>query len=136
MRALRPMRGMLLIVCVLAGLALSACGGDDKKQNKACLPGSDPALEQAARDHVKTIIVGVKEVGDADKVAVDTCKTSDDEATATVTAEGLRDDSVRDQRHQMTLKKRNGKWAIVQDSDTLRCRKGRGHQDFSSIQCT
>ena len=133
---MRAMRGRLLTTCLLAGLVLGACGGGDKKENKACLKGSDPALEQAARDHVKTIIVGVKEVGDADKVTVDTCKTSDEEATATVTAEGLRDDSVRDQRHQMTLKKRNGKWAIVQDSDTLRCRKGRGHQDFSSVQCT
>jgi hypothetical protein len=134
---MRAMRGSLLTACLLlAGLALSACGGDDKKTSKACRPGTDAALEQAAREHTDKIIVGLKEVGDADKITVDACKTADDEATATVTAEGLRDDSIRDQRHTMTLKKRNGKWAIVQDHDTVRCRKGRGHQDFSSLQCT
>jgi hypothetical protein len=131
------MRGKLTTACVLAGLALSACGGDDdNKANKDCLPGADAALDSAARAHVDTIVVGIKEVGDADKITVDACKTSDEDATAVVTVEGIRDDSVRDQRHQLTLEKKNGRWTIVRDSDTLRCRKGRGHQDFSSLQCT
>jgi hypothetical protein len=126
---------MLLVASLLAGVALGACGGDDKKASNDCKPGSDPALEAAARAHVDTIIIGVKTVDKADNVTVDSCKTGDEDATATVTVEGLHDRVVRDQRHQMTLKKRNGKWAIVQDSDTLRCREGHGHQDFSTLQC-
>jgi hypothetical protein len=126
----------VLTVCLLAGLVLGACGGDDKQASKDCLPGKDPALDAAARAHVDTIIIGVKTIDKAQKVTVDTCKTGAEDATATVTVEGLRDKAVLDQRHRMTLKKRNGKWAIVQDSDTLRCRKGHGHQDFSSLQCS
>ena len=129
------MRGRLLISCLLAGLALGACGGDDKKANTACL-SSQAALEAAARAHVDKIVIGTKEVGDADKIAVDTCRTSDTEATATVTVEGIRDDSVRDQRHQLTLEKKSGTWTIIRDLDSQRCQKGRGHQEFSSIQCT
>jgi hypothetical protein len=126
---------MLLTACVVAGLALSACGGDDEETNKACIKGSDNALESAARSHVDVIIVGVKKVGQADKVDVTTCKTGDNDATAVVTVKGIRDKIVADQRHEMTLKKENGKWQIVRDSDTLRCREGHGHRDFSTLQC-
>jgi hypothetical protein len=132
---MRAMRGTLLIACLSATVALGACGGDDdKKANKDCL-SSQPALEAAARAHVDTIVIGTKEVGDADKIAVDTCRTSDTDATATVTVEGIRDDSVQDQRHQLTLERKSGSWTIVRDLDSQRCRKDRGHQDFSSIQC-
>jgi hypothetical protein len=125
---------MLLTAGLLATVALGACGGDDKKANTDCL-SSQAALEAAARAHVDKIVIGTKEVGDADKIAVDTCRTSDSEATATVTVEGIRDDSVQDQRHQLTLEKKSGRWTIVRDLDSQRCRKDRGHQDFSSIQC-
>ena len=124
------------MACLLAALALGACGGDDDdNKSTACQSGSDAALEAAARAHVDTIVVGANEVGDADKIDVEQCRTSDEDATATVTVEGIRDDSVRDQRHELTLEKRNARWAIVRDLDTQRCREGRGHQDFSSIQC-
>jgi hypothetical protein len=134
---MRAMRGILLLAtCLLAAVGLASCGGgDDKNANKKCL-AADPALDAAARSHVDTIIVGRKQVGTADKISADACRTSAEDATATVTVEGLRDDSVRDQRHQLTLKKRNGRWAIVRDLDTQRCREGRGHQDFSSLVCT
>jgi hypothetical protein len=129
------MRRTLLTGCLLAVLAAAGCGGDDD-QAKDCRPG-DAALEAAARDHVDTIVIAGKAVeGDADRVTVDVCRTSDEEATATVTVLGVRDDSVRDQRHQLTLERRDGRWAIVRDLDTQRCRKGRGHQDFSSLRCT
>jgi hypothetical protein len=128
------MRGRLLIAGLLAAVALGACGGGDKKANTECL-SSQAALEAAARAHVDKIVIGTKEVGDADKIAVDTCRTSDTEATATVTVEGIRDDSVKDQRHQLTLERKSGRWTIIRDLDSQRCRKDRGHQDFSSIQC-
>jgi len=129
------MRGTLLAACLVAGVALSACGGSHDNTNKACLKGSDDALTAAARAHVDVIIVGVKKIGQADKVDVDTCKLSDDKATAVVTVKGIRDKTVQDQRHEMKLEKHNDKWAIVQDNDTLRCRKGHGHRNFSTLQC-
>jgi hypothetical protein len=131
---MRAMRGTLLIACLLAGAALGACGGGDKKANTDCL-SSQAALEAAARAHVDTIVVGTKDVGDADSIKVDTCRTSDENATATVTVQGIRDASVRDQRHALTLEKKDARWTIVRDLDTQRCRDGHGHQDFSSIQC-
>src|SRR4051812_49081062 len=126
--SMRAMTGKLLTACVVAaGLALSACGNDgDNNENKACIKGSDNSLESAARSHVDVIIVGIKKVGDADDVDVKTCKTGDNDATAVVTVKGIRDKIVEDQRHQMKLAKKNSKWVIVQDNDTLRCRKGHG----------
>ncbi len=129
------MRGSVAIACLLAGLALGACGGDEKKKNAACRTGDDdPALTAAARAHVDRIIVGAKPV-DARKVEVDTCQTGDEDATATVTVLGVKDTLIADQRHGVRLEKQNAKWAIVRDLDTQRCRKGHGHRDFSGLQC-
>jgi hypothetical protein len=133
---MRAMRRTLLAGLLLTGVVLGACGNDDKKAQATCRPGNDPALEAAAREHAKVIVVGAKVVkSEADRVEVDICRTSDDNATATVTVFGIRDDSIRDQRHQLTLERKSARWVIVRDLDTQRCRKGRGHQDFSSLQC-
>jgi hypothetical protein len=134
---MRAMRRTLLAGLLLLGVVLGACGNDDKDKNAQakCLSG-DPALEAAARDHANVIVVGAKAVkGEADRVQVDTCRTSDENATATVTVFGIRDASVRDQRHQMTLERKAARWLVVRDLDTQRCRKGHGHQDFSSLKC-
>jgi hypothetical protein len=121
---------------LLVGVALGACGNDEKDKTATKCLSDDPALVAAAREHAKVIVVGAKVVrSEADRVQVDTCRTSDENATATVTVFGIRDDSVRDQRHQMTLERRNARWVVVRDNDTQRCRKGRGHQDFSSLKC-
>jgi hypothetical protein len=134
---MRAMRRTLLGGFLLAAVALGACGSDDKDKNAQtkCLP-DEPGLEAAARAHAKVIVIGAKAVkGEADHVQVDTCRTSDKNATATVTVLGIRDDSVRDQRHQLTLERKDARWVIVRDLDTQRCREGRGHQDFSSLVC-
>jgi hypothetical protein len=133
---MRTMRRTLLTGCLLAAVAAAGCGGDDDKQARTGCRSADAGLEAAARKHVDTIVVGAKAVeSDADRVTVDACRTSDEDATATVTVYGVRDDSVRDQRHRLTLERKDGSWAIVRDLDTQRCRKGRGHQDFSSVRC-
>jgi hypothetical protein len=133
---MRAMRRTLLAGLLLVGAALGACGNDEKDKTATKCLSDDPALEAAARDHAKVIVVGSKVVkSEADRVQVDTCRTSDENATATVTVFGIRDDSIRDQRHQMTLERRNARWIVVRDNDTQRCRKGRGHQDFSSLKC-
>ena len=129
------MRRTLLTGCLLAAVAVAGCGDDDEQAQTRCL-SDDAALEAAARKHVDTIVVGAKAVqSDADRVTVDACRTSDEDATATVTVFGVRDDSVRDQRHRLTLQRKDGAWVILRDLDTQRCRKGRGHQDFSSLRC-
>ena len=133
---MRAMTRTLLAGLLLVGVALGACGNDEKDKTATKCLSDDPALVAAAREHAKVIVVGAKVVrSEADRVQVDTCRTSDENATATVTVFGIRDDSVRDQRHQMTLERRNARWVVVRDNDTQRCRKGRGHQDFSSLKC-
>ena len=129
------MRRLLATSWLLASLALVACGGNDKNASTDCL-SPDKAIDAAAAKHVDTIVVGVKDVGDADKVTVKSCRTSDNDATAIVTVSGVRDASVKDQRHELTLKRKNNRWVLARDLDTQRCRKGHGHQDFSSLQCT
>jgi hypothetical protein len=132
---MRAMRRTLLAGFLLVGVALGACGNDDKSAQTKCL-ADDPGLEAAAREHANVIVVGAKAVtSEADRVQVDTCRTSDENATATVTVFGIRDESVRDQRHQMTLERKAARWVVVRDLDTQRCRKGHGHQDFSSLKC-
>jgi CO dehydrogenase/acetyl-CoA synthase alpha subunit len=133
---MRAMTRTLLAGLLLVGAALGACGNDDKNKTATKCLSNDPALTAAARDHADVIVVGAKVVrSEADRVQVDTCRTTDTNATATVTVLGIRDDSIRDQRHQMTLERRSGRWIVVRDNDTQRCRKGRGHQDFSSLKC-
>jgi hypothetical protein len=134
---MRAMRRTLLAGFLLLGVALGACGNDDTDKTQAKCLSDDPGLEAAARDHAKVIVVGPKAVtSEADRVQVDTCRTSDTNATATVTVFGIRDKSVRDQRHQMTLERKAARWLVVRDLDTQRCREGHGHQDFSSLRCT
>jgi hypothetical protein len=132
---MRAMKLLMLTACVLCGLLLAACGGGDKKASKDCLSPVDKGLDGAARKHVETIVVGTKDVGDADKINVDICRTSDSDATAVVTVLGVRDKLIEDQRHQLTLQRKNSNWVIVRDLDTLRCRNGHGHRDFSSLLC-
>ncbi|MDP2712362.1 MAG: hypothetical protein Q8O56_14180 [Solirubrobacteraceae bacterium] len=134
------MRWILLTACLLAGLALAGCGGgdddDDERADRPCLPAG-AAFEAAARGHVDTIVVGTTAVdGDAERIEVDPCRMSDDDGTATVTVFGVRDDSIQDQRHEVTLERRDGTWTVVRDLDTHRCREGRGHRDFSTLPCS
>ena len=131
------MRRLLLTGCLLACLAAAGCGDDDDEKNQAkeCL-SSPAALQTAAKEHANVIVVGAKALdSEAKRVEVKACRTSDDEATATVTVLGIPDDSIRDQRHQLTLERKNARWVVVRDLDTQRCREGRGHQDFSSLVC-
>jgi hypothetical protein len=57
-------------------------------------------------------------------------------ASATLTLEGLFDDSVRAQRYELELSARDdGTWEIESATWAQRCHEGRGHQDFSSAPC-
>ena len=57
-------------------------------------------------------------------------------ATATMTFDGLFDDSVRTQRYDFELARRaDGTWEVASASWAQRCRQGRGHQDFRPARC-
>ncbi len=47
----------------------------------------------------------------------------------------LEDDSIAEERHELRLRLRQGRWVVVQDDHLQRCQRGRGHQDFSKELC-
>jgi hypothetical protein len=59
-----------------------------------------------------------------------------DEASVTVTRDGLADDSVHAIRYQIALERaKDGTWRLLSARRTQRCQPGRGHQDFSPQLC-
>jgi hypothetical protein len=102
----------------------------------SCRP-PEPEIHNAARAVAGDITVARPGVeGDADRIEVVVCKTTDSRATATVTVYGQRDDSVRDARHELVLDKLVAQgWVVSSDVTTYRCQPGRGHQDFSPDLC-
>ncbi len=80
----------------------------------------------AAAAHVGTIEAASREA---------TASRSGDEAEVTLTYEGIRDDSVRAERHVMKLVREGGRWRVVSDRVTRSCREGRGHQEFTPEPC-
>jgi hypothetical protein len=147
-------RFRLLAACLVTMAVISACsppGGDEPSatpsprtvtsnppaaQQGPCR-SVEPLLHDAARSVIGDITIARPGVeGDADRVEVIVCKTSDTRATATVTIFGQRDDSVRDTRHELVLDKLvvDG-WVVSNDVTTHRCQPGRGHQEFSAELC-
>jgi hypothetical protein len=60
-----------------------------------------------------------------------------DEASVTVTRDGLADDSVRAVRYRIVLERDDdGMWRIRSAQRVQRCHQDRGHQDFSPQLCT
>ncbi len=54
----------------------------------------------------------------------------------TFITDGLEDDSVRAERHILTLEQMpNQPWQVIQKETTQACRKGRGHTKFSAKPC-
>lgn len=57
-------------------------------------------------------------------------------ASASLTLEGLLDDSVRAERYDLTLSRRqDSTWQIDSASWAQRCQQGRGHQAFTPAPC-
>lgn len=134
---MRP-RVLLATVCLLAAL-VAGCGGGVTTNCKA---PPDRDLLLAVRAHADdrpagpVVLSTRKKRGNAGRVTISACQTSDEEATATLTVFSLSDDSTRDIRHGMKLARRGGKWTITGDAHSQRCQKGRGSQEFSSAPCS
>lgn len=73
--------------------------------------------------------------GEADRVETRVLAASALEATALVTALGLRDDSVRDERLRLTMVPVDGTWELVGAARQVRCQDGRGHADWGPELC-
>jgi hypothetical protein len=70
-------------------------------------------------------------------VASEGAEGNSDEASVTVTREGLADDSVRAVRYVIVLARDgDGMWNVSSARRLQRCHEGRGHQDFSPQLCT
>ncbi len=142
-------RSSLLLACLAAAALAGGCGDDDEQKSSggSSGPGNvfggggdckdiDAALQKAAREHPGPLKVATDGgEGDVDRITVDICRTSDDNATAVVTVFGMRDDSIRDVRHEIRLIKSGGIWQVTDDQDSRRCQKGHGQQTFGGTSC-
>ena len=126
-------RRAIVPACLLAAAVASGCGSGVTTNCKA---PPDRALLLAVRAHASQIkLPDGPDKGNAGRLTISACQTSDTEATATMTVFGLRDDSTLDIRHGMKLQVKNGKWVVTGDSHTRRCQPNRGSQEFSSARC-
>jgi hypothetical protein len=146
-------RGRWALVLLALSAALAGCGGGDDDSSKTSGSGNggeggggadckdaDQALTDAARLHVANLKVAEdggegEGEGVGDRITVNVCRTTEEDATAEVVVYGMRDDSVRDVRHRLRLIKVGGLWQVTDDVDATRCQPGRGHQDFSGDTC-
>jgi hypothetical protein len=155
--------GVVIAVALLAG----GCGyGDDDEDEPTSPPpaqaappvpepdprtGSIPVdefngfVEQArpafATSALRTAIefanAGQGQAAKTSVTASEGAEGNSDEASVTVTREGLADDSVRAVRYVILLDRNgDGTWSVRSAQRLQRCHQGRGHQDFSPQLCT
>jgi len=139
----------IVVLCLLSSALAAGCGGDESKQSGGGGAGgsedckdADKALTDAARAHIGPLKVATDggegaegAEGTVDRITLDVCRTTAEDATAVVIVYGMRDDSIRDVRHQLRLIKVGGLWQVTNDLDTRRCQTGRGPQDFTGEYC-
>lgn len=113
--------------------AVAGCGSGATTNCK--LP-PDRALLLAVRAHAGPIVLPTEERrGNAGRLTITACQTSDTEATATLTVFSLSDEKTRDIRHGVKLERRSAKWVITGDGHSRRCHGARSTQEFSSMPC-
>ncbi len=101
-----------------------------------CKVPPDRALLLAVRAHAGPITLPTeRKRGNAGRLTITACQTSDTDATATLTVFSLSDKSTRDIRHGMKLEFRGGRWAVTGDAHSRRCQGARSTQEFSSAAC-
>lgn len=101
-----------------------------------CKTPPDRALLLAVRAHAGPIVLPTEERrGNAGRLTITACQTSDTEATATLTVFSLSDKKTRDIRHGMKLASRGGTWVVTGDAHSRRCQGARSTSEFSSTLC-
>lgn len=127
------MRTLVLTAVCLSAAVAAGCGSGATTN---CKVPPDRALLLAVRAHAGPIVLPTEDRrGNAGRLTITACQTSDTEATATLTVFSLSDEKTRDIRHGMKLAFRGGKWEILADTDSRRCQGARSTQEFSSAPC-
>lgn len=129
---MRPL--LSLPAACLVALVVAGCGSGATTN---CKVPPDRPLLLAIRAHAGPIVLPTAEKrGNAGRLTITACQTSETEATATLTVFSLSGKSTRDIRHGMKLERSAGRWTVIGDSHSRRCYEGRGAQEFSSAPCT
>lgn len=90
----------------------------------------------ASSPEVAAEAVAARYDGEADDVAISVLSETDTEAVVLVTVEGLRDDSVRDERLRLTYVRDGfGTWELVDAGRQVRCWPNRGHAAWGAEPC-
>jgi hypothetical protein len=123
---------LLAAACSIA-VAVVGCGSGATTN---CKVPPDRELLLAIRAHAGPIVLTTAERrGNAGRLTITACQTSDSEATATLTVFSLSEKSTRDIRHGMKLERKAGKWTVMGDSHSRRCQGATAAEEFSSARC-
>ena len=135
---------------LVAGLRMVAPGGsasgpvpeaDDVEEESAFgpfAPAPDLAADYnaASSPEVAARAFAERYDGEAEDVTVEVLSEGDTEAVALVTAAGLFDDSVRDERLRLLYARDGfGTWELAEAGRQVRCWPGRGHEDWGTEPC-
>jgi hypothetical protein len=113
-----------------------ASGEVDVRGFNAYLESAEPPISTSPCDAVHVFAQGVAGDPGSGEVSVEVEPEGSAEATATVLAEGLADDSIEAQRWTLRFEPGEGDRVRVAEARVeYRCRPGRGHRDFSSELC-
>ncbi len=138
----------LLVLIMLLALVLLTCGREDPTRSETRSPplttspkgealtgqrflprpGCWMPPEKSLQEAVKGHALGLR--GN-----IDMCQRRNRNTASASLDLKLEDDSIAEERHQLQLQRRQGRWVVVQDEHLQRCHQGRGHQDFSKEMC-
>ncbi len=156
------MRYAPLVVALVSAIALGACAEKDPVPMATPPPAStwegppqpdasgtiavdswgeyvetaDPRLSRSpVRSAVEFVNLGEPSALTTSVVMEQPSLEGGDEATVTVTEDGLLDDSVRAVRYTLRFEREGQAWPLAEAIVEQRCQPGRGHQGFSPEPC-
>lgn len=100
------------------------------------LKSADPPISTSPCDAAHVFAEGIIAGDNGPEVTVDVAPEGTTDATATIVAQGLQDDSIAAQRWTLQFASANGDGIkVVQANLEYHCQEGRGQQNFSSELC-
>ncbi|MEM1117077.1 MAG: hypothetical protein AAF845_04500 [Bacteroidota bacterium] len=124
-----------------SGPAMPASGTDDMEEPSAFgtfepAPDITSDYNAASDPEVAAEALAERYDGESQEVLIEVIGETDTEAVVLLTALGLFDDSVRDERLRLTYALDDfGTWELVEAGRQIRCWPERGHQDWSPEPC-
>jgi len=124
---------VLASACLLAAAIASGCASGATTN---CKVPPDRPLLLAIRAHAGPITLpNGPQKGNAGRLTITACQTSETDATATMTVFGLANESTLDIRHGVKVQRKAGTWIVTGDAHTRRCQPGHGTQEFANTKC-